>query len=131
MNLVFHISEDGSEIPLSAVQFQTYNSTSSMSAVHKGAQQKLSEILERKVPCIKCVPHGVSLAIEHGCQESSLVGKTFATLENIFVFFTKSTKRNKELKDKLEEIENVDASQSFKDKMISTCRVCGYCLAKP
>ena len=44
--------------------------------------------------------------IEHGCQESSLVGKTFATLENIFVFFTKSTKRNKELKDKLEEIEN-------------------------
>ena len=44
--------------------------------------------------------------IEHGCQESSLIGKTFATLESIFVFFTKSTKRNKELKDKLEEIEN-------------------------
>ena len=77
-----------------------------MSGVHKGAQQKLSEILGRKVPYIKCVPDGVNLAIEHGCQESSLVSKTFATLESIFVFFTKSTKRNKELKDKLEEIEN-------------------------
>jgi hypothetical protein len=94
------------DIPLSTVQFQTYDSTSSMSGVHKGAQQKFTEILERKIPYIKCVPHGVNLVIEHGCQESSLVGKTFATLENIFVFFTKSTKRNKELKDKLEEIEN-------------------------
>jgi hypothetical protein len=94
------------DISLSTVQFQTYDSTSSMSGVHKGAQQKFTEILERKIPYIKCVPHGVNLVIEHGCQESSLVGKTFATLENIFVFFTKSTKRNKELKDKLEEIEN-------------------------
>ena len=69
-------------------------------------QQIFSEILERKVPYINCVPHGVNLAIEHGCQESSLVGKTFATLENIFAFFTNSTKRSKELKDKLEETEN-------------------------
>ena len=49
------------DIPLSAVQFQTYDSTSSMSGVHEGAQQKFSEILERKVPYTKCVPHGVNL----------------------------------------------------------------------
>ena len=55
------------DIPLSAVQLQTYDSTSSMPGVHKGTQQKLSEILERKVPYIKCVPHGVNLAIVHGC----------------------------------------------------------------
>ena len=95
------------DIPLSAVQFQTCDSTSSMSRVHKGMQQKFHEILKQKVPYIKCVPHSVNIVIEHSCQESSSVGKTFATLENVFVFFTKSTKCNKELKDKLEEIENM------------------------
>ena len=39
-------SLESADIPLSAVQFQTYDSTSSMSGVHKGAQQKFSEILE-------------------------------------------------------------------------------------
>ena len=86
------------DIPLSSVQFQTYDSTSSMSGVHKGAQQKFTEILERKIPYIKCVPRGINLVTEHGCQESSMVGKTFATLESIFDFFTKSTKHNKELR---------------------------------
>lgn len=95
-----------SDIPLSAVQFQTYDSTSSMSGVYNGAQQKLSEILERKVPYTKCTPHGVNLVIEHGCQASPLIGKVYDILEQLFVFFTKSTKRHKELRDKLEKIEN-------------------------
>ena len=37
-------------IPLSTIQFQTYDSTASMSGVHNGAPQKLNEILERKIP---------------------------------------------------------------------------------
>ena len=94
------------DIPLSAVQFQTYGSTSRMSGFHNGAQQKLSEILQRSIPYTKYVPHGVNLVIEHGCQESSLIVKVFDILEQLFVLFTKSTKRNKELKEKLEEVEN-------------------------
>ena len=78
-----------------------------MSGVYNGAQQKFSEILERSIPYTRRVPHGVNLVIEHGCKESSLIAKVFDVLEQIFVFFTKSTKRNKKLMDKLEEVENV------------------------
>ena len=77
-----------------------------MSGVYNGAhsaQQKFSEIIGRSVPYTKCVPHGVNLVIEHGCKESSLVADVFDVLEQIFVFFTNSSKRNK----KLEEVENV------------------------
>ena len=94
------------DIPLSAVQFQTYGSTSRMSGFHNGAQQKLSEILQRSIPYTKYVPHGVNLVIEHGCQESSLIVKVFDILEQLFVLFTKSTLRIRELKEKLEEVEN-------------------------
>ena len=95
-----------SNIPLSTIQFQTYDSTASMSGVHNGAQQKLNEILERKIPYTKCVPHGLNLVIEHGCEATTLISKVYDVLEQLFVFFTKSTKRNKELKDKLNQIEN-------------------------
>ena len=95
-----------SNIPLSTIQFQTYDSTASMSGVHNGAQQKLNEILMRKIPYTKCVPHGLNLVIEHGCEATTLISKVYDILEQLFVFFTKSTKRNKELKDKLEQIEN-------------------------
>ncbi len=94
------------DIPLSAVQFQTYGSTSRLSCVHNGAQEKLSEILQRSIPYTKYVSHGVNLVIEHGCQESPLIAKVFDILEQLFVLFTKSTKRNNELKEKLEEVEN-------------------------
>ena len=78
-----------------------------MSGVYNGAQQKFSEIIGRSVPYTKCVPHGVNLVIKHGCKESSLVAKVFDVLEQIFVFFSKSSKRNKKLMGKLEEVENV------------------------
>ena len=82
------------------------DSTASMSGVHNGAQQKLNEILMRKIPYTKCVPHGLNLVIEHGCEAKTLISKVYDILEQLFVFFTKSTKTNKELKDKLEQIEN-------------------------
>ena len=95
-----------SNIPLSTIQFQTYDSTASMSGVHNGALQKLNEILARKIPYTKCVPRGLNLVIEHGCEAATLISKVYDVLEQLFVFFTKSTKRNKELKDKLNHIEN-------------------------
>ena len=41
------------DIPLSSVMFQTYDSTASVSGRFNGAQQKLSEMLERKFPYTK------------------------------------------------------------------------------
>lgn len=72
-----------------------------MSGISNDAQQKVSEMLQRKAPYIKCIPHGINQVMEHGWQESWLLGKTFETLERIFVFFTKSPKRNKKLKGNL------------------------------
>ncbi|XP_028415018.1 uncharacterized protein LOC114538098 [Dendronephthya gigantea] len=86
--------------------FQTYDSAASMSGKFNGAQQKLSEMLERKIPYTKCTPHGVNLVVEHGCSSSPLIGKVFAVLEKIFVFFTDSPKRNEHLKEKCKEVEN-------------------------
>lgn len=95
-----------SDIPLSTVMFQTYDSTASMSGKFNGAQQKLSELLERKIPYTKCTPHGVNLVVEHGCTASPLIGKVFMVLEQLFVFFTSSTKRHEELQQKSHEVEN-------------------------
>ena len=55
-----------SNIPLSTIQFQTYDSTASMSGVHNGA---------RKIPYTRCVPHGLNLVIEHGCEATTLISK--------------------------------------------------------
>ena len=95
-----------SDIPLSTVMFQTYDSTASMSGRFNGAQQQLSEMLERKIPYTKCTRHGVNLVVEHGCSASPLIGKVFAVLDKIFVFFTGSPKRNQHLKEKSEEVGN-------------------------
>ena len=95
-----------SDIPLSAVMFQTYDSTASMSGKFNGAQQKLSELMKRKIPYIKCTPHGVNLVVEHGCAASPLIGKVFMVLEQIFVFFSSSTIRHEELQQKSNEVEN-------------------------
>ena len=86
--------------------FQTYDSTASMFGKFHGAQQKLSELLERKIPYTKCTPHGVNLVVEHGCTASPLIAKVFTVLEQMFVFFTNSTKRHHQLKEKSKEVEN-------------------------
>jgi hypothetical protein len=59
-----------SDMPLSTVMFQTYDSTASMSGRFNGAQQKLSEMLERKIPYTKCTPRGVNLVVEHAVVQS-------------------------------------------------------------
>lgn len=85
--------------------FQTYDSTASMSGKFMGAQKKLGELLNREIPYTKCIPHGVNLVVEHGCATSAIIGKVFGVLEQIFVFFTGSTKRQ-ELNEKSREVEN-------------------------
>ena len=73
------------------------------------SQRLLPRIFDR---CLKnprstpAIPHGLNLVIEHGCEAITLISKVYDVLEQLFVFFTKSTKRNKELKDKHNQIEN-------------------------
>ena len=94
-----------SDIPLSAVMFKTYDSTASMSGKFNGTQQKLSELLERKIPYKKCTPHDINLVVDHGCAASPLIAKVFTVLEQICVF-TDSTKRHQQLRKKSQEVEN-------------------------
>ena len=83
------------------IRFQTYDSTASMSGIYKGAQQKLSEILEKPIIYIPCTPHGANLVIEHGCNASQLIRNMFDILEAAYVFISSSTKRHDVLKNKL------------------------------
>ena len=84
------------------VRFQTYDSARSMSGIYKGAQQKLSEILERPIIYIPCIPHGSNLVIEHGCNASQIVRNMYDILESLYVFFSSSTKRHDALKTMLQ-----------------------------
>ena len=95
-----------SGIPLSTVQLQTYDSTASMSGCNKGAQQKVSEALGRRIPYTKCLPHGTNLVIEHACEASPLISKIFDCVQQLYTFFSKSTKRHSQLKEAMQEVEN-------------------------
>ena len=90
------------EISSDFLKFQTYDSAASMSGIYKGAQQKLSELVERRIIYIPCTPHGSNLVIEHGCNASQIVREMYNILESLYVFFSSSTKRHDELKEKLE-----------------------------
>ena len=66
----------------------------------------LSDMLDRKVIYIPCLPHGSDLVIEHGCNASTQIRYVFNTVEACNVFFSWSTKHHSVLKEKLENIEN-------------------------
>ena len=96
-----------SGIDASTIRFQTYDSAASMSGIFNGAQAVVSRKLDRDVPYIPCLPHGINLVIEHGCKASSLVKSMFDALENLYVFFSSSTIRHELLKERLEELDRV------------------------
>ena len=79
-------------IPLSTVQFQTYDSTESLSGCHKGAQQILSESLWRNILHTKCLPHCVNLVIEHASDASPSISKVFDSVEYLCLFSQKVQK---------------------------------------
>ena len=80
------------------IRFQTYDSTISISGEYKGAQRKLSDMLDRKVIHIPCLPHGSDLVIEHGCNASTQIRYMFNTLEACYVLTSGSTKHHSVLK---------------------------------
>ena len=52
------------------------------------------------------MPHGVNLVIEHASDASPLISKVFDTVQSIYVFFSKSTKRHAELDHAIGNIDN-------------------------
>lgn len=72
---------------------QSYDTTASMSGKYKGLQAKISEKLDRTVIYIPCLAHKTNLAVEHACDSSTDVMSFFETIQQLYVFFTSSTKR--------------------------------------
>ena len=79
------------------IRFQTYDSALTMSGKYKGAQQVLSDLLERPVIYTACLPHGSNLVIEHGSDASFVIGSMYQTIEALYVFFSASTRRTHHL----------------------------------
>ena len=92
-------------LPLSSIRFQCYDTTASMSGAYNGAQAKLSERLGRSIPYITCLGHKTNLCVEHACRASMMIDQFFATLQQLFNFFTRSTDRFGRFKDKIEELQ--------------------------
>ena len=86
--------------------FQSYDFAASMSGQFNGAQQKVSEIAGHKVPYAPCQAHRTNTAVEHSCSASPIIADMFVILEELYVFFSASTKRFQPLKEKLDAIEN-------------------------
>ena len=77
-----------------SIVFQSYDYTSSMSGSFKGCQAKMKEHLERDVPYFTCLAHRFNTTVEHSCEASAAVCKMFEILQDLFVFFTSSSKRH-------------------------------------
>lgn len=86
--------------------FQSYDFASSMSRVFNGAQQKITEILGRKIPYIPCQAHRINTFIEHSCEASLVISDMFSIMQELYVFFTSSTKRYAPLLNNLVGIES-------------------------
>lgn len=73
--------------------------------VFNGAQQKLTETLGRKIPYIPCQVHRINTFIQHGCEASIIISDVFSVMQELYVFFSSSTKRYSPLLNKLADIE--------------------------
>ncbi|XP_046859020.1 zinc finger MYM-type protein 1-like [Xenia sp. Carnegie-2017] len=94
------------EIDIDMLAFQTYDFTTSMFGRLNGAQKVLQEILKRQVPYIPCQGHRSNTFNEHCCKHSSIITSMYDALEDVYVFFSKSTKRNKIIEESCKDVEN-------------------------
>ena len=84
---------NGHTVNTTELCFQSYDFTNSMSGRFNGAQQKLREKLNQRVPYVPCQGHRSNTVVEHSCNASMIIKDMFNTLEELYVFFTSSTKR--------------------------------------
>ena len=95
------------------IAFQSYDFTNSMSSELNGAQAIVSQTLGGRVPYISCQAHRSNTINEHACDASPIVSELFDTLQAVYVFFVRSTKRFSLLHDELEKIENALALRNL------------------
>ncbi|CAB4028662.1 zinc finger MYM-type 1-like, partial [Paramuricea clavata] len=98
-------SLNAKSVDTNGIVFQSYDYTSSMSGVFKGCQAKMKEHLEREVPYFPCLAHRFNTTVEHSCEASVAVCKLFEILQELYFFFTSSTKRYGVLGGKVKESE--------------------------
>jgi hypothetical protein len=67
--------------------------TASMSGRFNGVQKKIQDKLGRRIPYMPCLAHRSNTVIEHSCEASAVIKELFNVLEELYVFFTSSTKR--------------------------------------
>lgn len=77
-----------------------------MSGAFNGAQKCVSDLVGHNVPYIPCQAHRINTFIQHSCNASAIVSNLFDILENLYVFFTASTKRHSALHEELSHVEN-------------------------
>ena len=87
------------------LDYQSYDDTVSMSGKFKGAQKCLQTLIGRSVPYITCKGHRSNTFIEH-CSQTTLFIQMYDLLEALYVFFSKSCKRDGVLRKELKKIEN-------------------------
>ena len=85
--------------------FQTYDYTASMSGEYRGAQRCLQDILGRSVPYIPCQGHRSNTFIEDA-SKVKLVSSMYELLQELYVFFSKSCKRESVLCKQLETVDD-------------------------
>ena len=91
--------------------------TASMSGRLNGAQKVLQDMLKRPVPYIPCQGHRSDTFNEHCCKASTIITSMYTVLEDIYVFFSQSTKRNKVIENATQEIDNVLKFRNLSDQM--------------
>ena len=86
------------------LDYQSYDYTASMSGKFKGAQKCQQTLIGRSVPYIPCQGHRSNTFIEH-CSKTLFI-QMYDLLEALYVFFSKSCKRDGVLRKELKKIEN-------------------------
>jgi len=54
---------------------------------------KLSELTGHRIPFIPCQAHRLNTFLEYSCDASTIIANMVDTLENLYVFFSASSKR--------------------------------------
>ena len=85
-----------------------YDFASNMSGIHNGAQAEIEKKLDRKVPYIPCQAHRCNTVVEHGCESSHIIQELFNILQELYVFFSGSTKRHAVIAKQVKHLEQVE-----------------------
>lgn len=76
-----------------------------MSGINEETQRFFSEFIGHIVPYIPFQAYRLNYFLEHGCKASRIIGNFIDILENIYVFFSSSTKRSSHLMERMAKIE--------------------------